>query len=190
VESRGGISATHWKLRVSETWTLPITALTTGKVTGTTILVADGGRKSAAKEITALLASGQRVLAMDPTFFGEAGMGGHTYLHALLAATVGQRPLGITAAQVASAARWCDGQFGGKPDVKTIGPRSSLIALVAKAMEPSGLGELKPTEHIEDLHGILLNNWTVQDKPEMFCFGLLEHFNIPQLQALSETPDP
>ena len=52
-------------------------------------------------------------------------------------------------------------------------------------MEPDVPGDLKPSEHIEDLHGILLNNWTVGDKPEMFCFGLLQHFNMPQLKALA-----
>ena len=82
-------------------------------------------------------------------------------------------------------ARWCGGQFGGKPVIQTIGPRSGLVALVAKAMEPDVPGDLKPSEHIEDLHGILLNNWTVGDKPEMFCFGLLQHFNMPQLKALA-----
>jgi hypothetical protein len=27
------------------------------------------------------------------------------------------------------------------------------------------------------------------DKPGLFCFGLLEFFNVPQLQALADKPD-
>ena len=188
-ETRGGIQATFWKLRMGGDWTVPATELTRGTASTTTLLIADTGRKTAAKDIESLLASGHRVLAVDPTFYGEAGMGGRTYLHALLVATLGQRALGIEAAQVTAVSRWALEQFKSSAAVQTIGPRSSLVALVAKALEPKHVGELKPGQHIEDLHGILRNNWTVSDKPEMFCFGLLEHFNVPQLQALAARQD-
>ena len=36
---------------------------------------------------------------------------------------------------------------------------------------------------------ILLNNWSTAEKPEMFCFGLLESFDMPQLKALAEKVD-
>ncbi len=185
-ETRGGFQATFWKLRMGGDWTVPATELTRGAASATTILIADTGRKTAAQDIEALLAAGHRVIAVDPTFVGEAGMGGRTYLHALLVATLGQRALGIEAAQVTALSRWASEQFKSSPTVQTIGPRSSLVALVAKAMEPSHVGELKPSQHIEDLHGILRNNWTISDRPEMLCFGLLEFFNVPQLQALTE----
>jgi hypothetical protein len=188
-ETRGGIQAVFWKLRVSDAWTIPVTELTRGDAKTTAVVIADAGRKSAAKEIEVLLNSGHRVLAVDPTFMGEASLGARTYLHILLVATLGQRALGIEAAQVAAVSDWCLEMFGTRPVVHTIGPRSSLAALVAKAMEPHTMGELKPTEHIEDLHGILRNNWTVQDKPEMFCFGLLEHFNVRELKALAASAE-
>lgn len=188
-ETRGGIQVTFWKLRMGGDWTVPATELTRGTASATTILIADTGRKTAAQDIESLLASGHRVIAVDPTFVGEAGMGGRTYLHVLLVATLGQRALGIEAAQVTAVSRWASEQFKSSPAVQTLGPRSSLVALVAKAMEPRHVGELKPSQHIEDLHGILRNNWTVSDKPEMFCFGLLEHFNVPQLKALAAKPD-
>lgn len=188
-EARGGIQAVFWKLRVSDAWTIPVTELTRGDAKTTAVVIADAGRKSAAKEIEALLKSGHRVLAVDPTFMGEASLGPRTYLHILLVATLGQRALGIEAAQVAAVSDWCHEAFGTRPAVHTRGPRSSLAALVAKALEPHTMGELKPTEHIEDLHGILRNNWTVQDKPEMFCFGLLEHFNVRELKALAASAE-
>lgn len=185
-ETRGDVQATFWKLRMGTDWTVPATELTRGAASATTILIADAGRKTAAQDIEALLASGHRVIAVDPTFVGEAGMGGRTYLHALLVAALGQRALGIEAAQVTALSRWASEQFKSTPAVQTIGPRTSLVALVAKALEPKHIGELKPSQHIEDLHGILRNNWTVSDKPEMFCFGLLEHFNVAQLKALAK----
>ncbi len=184
-ETRRNTKATLWRLRIGNDWTIPLTELTRGEVKGAAIVIADAGRKSAAKEIEELLDAGHRVLALDPTFIGEASIGGRTYLHALLAATVGQRALGIEAAEVNAVGHWAAQTFKSTPAVHSIGPRTSLVALVAKALEPKAFGEFKPAQHIEDLNGILLNNWTVSDKPEMFCFGLLEHFNVAQLKALA-----
>ena len=188
-DTRGNTKATFWRVRIGADWTVPLTELTRGEVTGTAVVIADAGRKSAAKEIEERLAAGQRVVAFDPTFIGEANMGGRTYLHVLLAATVGQRALGIEAAQVTAVSRWAAQTFKSTPALHSIGPRTSLVALVAKALDPKASGELKPAQHIEDLNGILLNNWTVGDKPEMFCFGLLEHFNVPQIKALAAEAD-
>jgi hypothetical protein len=112
-------------------------------------------------------------------------MAGRTYLYALLIATVGERALGIEAGQVNAVSRWAADQFQVRPALQTTGPRSSIVALVAKAVEPGNPGTLKPSQHLEDLRGILRNNWTVIDKPELFCFGLLEFFNVPQLRALA-----
>ncbi|MBL9176668.1 MAG: hypothetical protein JNM65_01320 [Verrucomicrobiaceae bacterium] len=187
-EARGGTQAVFWRLRLNDDWTVPLTELTRGDIQGTAVVIADAGRKSAAKDIEELLAQRQRVLALDPTFIGEASMGGRTYLHALLAATVGQRSLGIEAAEVNAVARWAAAEFKAAPTVHSTGPRTGLVALVAKALEPDASGALKPAQHIEDLHGILRNNWSVQDKPEMFCFGLLEHFNVPRLRVLAGQP--
>lgn len=187
-EARGGTQAVFWRLRLNDDWTVPLTELTRGDIQGTAVVIADAGRKSAAKDIEELLAQRQRVLALDPTFIGEASMGGRTYLHALLAATVGQRSLGIEAAEVNAVARWAAAEFKAAPAVHSTGPRTGLVALVAKALEPDASGALKPAQHIEDLHGILRNNWSVQDKPEMFCFGLLEHFNVPRLRVLAGQP--
>jgi hypothetical protein len=184
-ETRGGTKARFWKLRMADSWTVPVIELTRGNPSGTTILIADDGRKSAGKHIEALLASGQRVLAVDPFGFGESSMAGRTYLYALLIATAGDRALGIEAGQVNAVSRWAADQFQVRPALQTTGPRSSIVALVAKAVEPGNPGTLKPSQHLEDLHGILRNNWTVIDKPELFCFGLLEFFNVPQLQALA-----
>lgn len=185
-DTRGSTKATFWRLRMNNDWNVPLTELTRGEVNGTAIVIADAGRTSAVKEIDELLATGQRVLALDPTFIGEASMGGRTYLHALLVATVGQRALGIEAAEVNAVAHWAAQTFKSAPAIHSIGARTSLVALVAKALKPKATGERKPSQHIEDLHGILLNNWTVGDKPEMFCFGLLEHLNVAQLKMLSE----
>jgi len=52
--------------------------------------------------------------------------------------TVGERPLGIQAGQLAAVARWARAEY--KDDAVSLhatGPRSSLATLVAAALEPS-----------------------------------------------------
>ena len=134
--------------------------------------------------IEELLATGHRVLAVDPFWFGESKMD-RAYLYGLLVATVGDRPLGIEAGQLAALSRWATVFSKSKPAIHTIGPRSSIVALTAAAMEPESLGELKPSQQMETLHDVIQNNWTVIENPELFCFGLLEFFDVPQLKALA-----
>jgi hypothetical protein len=183
-EERGGTRAVFWKLRMGNAWTVPVVELTRGDAKETAIVFADTGRKGAAKEIEALLASGKRVLAVDPLSFGESEMG-RNYLHSLMIATVGERALGIESGELAAAARWAADQFKAVPSVHTIGPRSSLVVLVAAAMEPRALSTLERSQQIESLHDIIKNNWTILEYPELFCFGLLESFDVPQLKALA-----
>ena len=53
-----------------------------------------------------LLDSGKRVLAVDPFYFGESGLGKRAYLFGLLVSAVGERPLGIQTAQLSAICRW------------------------------------------------------------------------------------
>ena len=34
------------------------------------------------------------------------------------------------------------------------------------------------------LHEVILQNWSVYQKPDLFCFGLFEHIDISQLKNL------
>lgn len=187
-ETRGETKAAFWKLRLGDAWTVPVVELTRTEPEETTIVFADSGRKGAAKEIEELLAAGHRVLAVDPFSFGESQMETKTYLYALLVATVGDRALGIEAGQMTAVSRWAAEQFKTAPAVHTIGPRTGLVALVAAAMEPRAVGKVETAQGIENLQEVIKNNWTVNDKPEMFCFGLLESFDVARLKELAAKP--
>jgi hypothetical protein len=185
-DTRGGITAAYWKVRLSDAWTVPVTVLTRGLPKGNTLLLADTGRKAADAEIEALLAAGQRVITVDPLILGESSMAGRTYLYALLLAAVGDRALGIQAGQVAAVSHWASVQFKGMPAVRTLGPRSSLMALVAKAMEARNMGALRPVDEITSLESLIRDNASVMEKPECFCFGLLAAFDVPEIKALAD----
>ena len=105
-DEKNGVKATYWQLRLGGTWSVPVTELVKGEPKGTTILLNDAGRKTDAVDAERLLKEGQRVLAVDLFFFGEAKIEKRDFLYALLIASTGDRPLGIQASQLATVAIW------------------------------------------------------------------------------------
>jgi len=185
-EMKGDTTVTLWKLKMGDTWTVPAVELVRGKPKGTTIVIADAGRKSASTQVETLLAAGQRVLALDPFYFGEAKIADKDYLFALLVAATGDRPLGIQASQVTAAARWLKAEHKDQPvTLVAFGPRTSAIALVAAALEAKAVDQVELHGALGSLKQVIEQNQTVVAMPEMFCFGLLEAFDVKQLTGLS-----
>ena len=183
---QSGVKATSWQLQMGGAWTVPAVELVDGQPKKTALLLADSGRAGAAQSAARLLADGYRVLAIDPFGLGESKIEKNDWLFALLVASVGQRPLGIQASQVAVAARWLAAQAKNGPvTLVAVGPRSSTIALVATALEPKAIGALQLHGALGSLKEVIEQNWSVNTMPEMFCFGLLESFDVLQLAALA-----
>ena len=184
-ESRGEIHATFWKLRM-DPWTVPAVELVQGRPRRTAILLADGGRKRSAADARRLLEAGCRVVALDPIGIGESAVPGREELAALLLAGVGQRPLGLQAGQIAAAARWSASQSPDCPvSLVANGPRASLWALVAAALEEKAIADVDLRGSLRSLKEILDKNWGVGQAPELFCFGLLETFDVEHFVAMA-----
>jgi len=180
-----GLAITRWRLRMGDDWTVPAVELSPANAKSTVILVSDGGRSSAASQAAQFLSEGKRVVAVDPFFFGESNVGKRDYLFALLVAAVGERPLGIQAGQLAATARWLHSGRGlGPVTVVSVGPRSSVFSLVAAALEPDAIGGIETRQAMSSLRDIIDKDLAADQTPELFCFGLLEEFDIPQLAAL------
>ncbi|HXB70537.1 MAG TPA: acetylxylan esterase [Candidatus Acidoferrales bacterium] len=179
----GGIAITSTRLSLDNTWTVPLLDLSPAASTGTTLVLADSGKATLTNEIQQLLDRKRRVVTIDPFYFGESRLETRDYLFALLASSLGERPLGIQAGQVAAAARWLRPQYG-PVSLAAYGPRTSLIALVAAAMETDAISDVKLVRPLASLREVIERDMTVVEAPELFCFGLLEAFDIPQLSDL------
>lgn len=185
-EQPSGVTANTWKLRLDDQWTVPVVELVKGAPKKTTILIGDAGRKALSAEVEKLLGEGQRVLAVDPFYFGEAKVAEKDFLFALLVAAVGERPLGIQASQLVAVARWANTELkAGEVSVVAVGPRTSAIALVAAALDDKAIARLELTGAFGSLKEVIERNTGVSAMPELFCFGLLESFDLLQLAALS-----
>jgi dienelactone hydrolase len=189
------IQAVYRRMRVGDAWTVPCVEITRGKPKKTAILLADSGRKSASDEVEKLLSDGFRVLAIDPLGFGESQMLHQSgdarepkfavpYLYSLLLSTVGERLLGIEASQTAAIARWAKAEFGAPVHLISVGPRTSLIAMTAAAVEDEGIGSMEMTSPMESLKDVIEESRTYNSTPEAFCFGLLEIVDVPELKSL------
>ena len=184
-EEKSGVKATLWKLQMGGAWTVPAVELVEGDPQKTAILVADEGRKGIADDAARLLDAGYRVLAVDPFYFGESKIAQKDFLFALLVAAVGDRPLGLQASQLAAVARWSLAEHKTGPVALVArGPRSSLFALVAAGVEQKAIGRVELHGSLGSLKEIIEQNWGVNEKPELFCFGLLEWFDVEHLAAL------
>jgi hypothetical protein len=179
------VKATFHSLKVGEKWTVPAVELVKGEPKGTTIVIADKGRASATSEVERLLAAGQRVIAVDLYDFGEGRPKSHGYLWALMLATIGERSLGLQVNELISISNWArkDGKTG--VSIVADGPRSSVIALAAAAIDNKGIRKVEVIAPLGSLKEIVETNRAFDQSPELFCFGLLEQFDVKHLAALA-----
>jgi hypothetical protein len=182
----GSVEITWWKLRMGEDWTVPAVEFAPEKPRGTTLLVGDEGRGGLGDAAAALVGQGQRVIALDPFYFGESKIAEKDFLFALLVAAIGDRPLGLQSSQVAATTRWLAGpRDAGPVALAAHGPRSSLFALIAAAIEPKAIDATTLHGSLGSLQQVLEENGSVDKTPEAFCFGLLERFDVLHLAALA-----
>ena len=137
-----GLTISHWRLHLGGHWTAAAVEFIPAGATETCVLVSDWGKQSLSVQVESLLADRKRVLAADLTGFGEAYPGNdpddNDDVMLMLIATIGERPLGMQVAQITAVARWAAGTTPSNlPSISAIGPRNSVIALLAAAADPS-----------------------------------------------------
>lgn len=188
-ETTDGLTIVHWKLTVGAAWNVPAVEFARGNPKENAILIGDKGKADLTNQVLNNINAGRRVVVLDPFYFGECKTNDHDYLFALMVSTVGERPLGVQAGQVMACARWLSGRTGDtRIDIESDGPRTSIIALVAAALEPALSGDRMLAEPLGSLKSLVQNSAAYTESPELFCFGLLEAFDVPQLEALSGPP--
>ncbi len=107
------------------------------------------------------------------------------FLYGLLVSAVGERPLGIQSSQIRAISRWAAREYGAPVSCVAQGPRTSLIALCAAAVNPDRFARLELNGAFTSLRQIVEKDIAVNESPELFCFGLLEEFDMPQLKSLA-----
>jgi hypothetical protein len=185
----GGVAGSARRLRVSGQWTVPfIEYAPAGDVAdATTLIVADRGLTDARKAAAEAVARGERAVVVDLLFTGECMPTDRAaWSFAQMIAAVGRRPLGIQVAQLGAVVDWVHRGRPGRPlQVVSVGRVSGLAALVYAALEPQGLDRLELREMDKSLKDLVTKRVRYDNAPSMFCFGLLEAVDVPELIELA-----
>jgi hypothetical protein len=178
-------ASTGWKLMMGKDFTVPAVEISPADPKSTVLVFSENGRSSLAAPIQKLLEAGRRVIAIDPFSYGESKIASHGYLFAMTAAAVGERPLGLQASQIAAAARWAQAEFQQPVSLAGVGPRASVVALCAALLEPGAIADLELHQPMDSLKELIDKGIGVDKMPELFCFGLLQDFDMKELVALA-----
>jgi len=185
-----GKTVSRFRLQMGLEWALPAIVVSGDTSTRTTLFMADACLAAHAAEIDALVAQGACVICIDPILMGGAKPNGSIGQDAMLIGTVGERPLGVQTAQITAAIdHFTSALLIDKIDIHSVGPRTGLIALCAAAFRGA-----KSIHHVEtdkmphSLKAFLEPSSAYGKTPEVFCFGLLESFDRPELELLAQEP--
>jgi hypothetical protein len=185
VGGEGGVA--HFQFALGRDWTVPGTVFTPPEVKGTTLLIADQGRAKQTTAVTQLMEDGYRVVALDPFFFGESKIKSRDFLHVILMHAVGERALGVQSGQLAAIADWAVEAYGEPVGLQSIGPRLSVAARLA-AVQTEAIQSVTLHDPMKSLKEVLTENRGANHLPEMMCFGLLEAYDLKQIEALKLNP--
>jgi len=183
-EEKNGVKTTFRILQLGEKWSVPVVELSKGESKGTTILIADKGRASLDAEVEKVIARGERAIVVDLYYFGECHPKSHAFLWSHMLATVGDRALGVQANQLLSLARWASREGAEPAKVVAVGPRCSVVALAAGALEEKAIRQVEIVSPLGSLKELIESNRGFETSPELFCFGLLASFDVKDLATL------
>lgn len=150
-----------------------------------TIVLNDAGKAAGAEDVLQRFSRGEQVLALDLMFTGTAWKDEYPFLFTEMLDALGERPLGMEAAQLIRIARWAEQKSGtSKVRLEVGGMRSQAAALVAAAIEPSIFSEVVVHDGVRSWSYVLDKPVTYMDAPELFCLDLYKDFDIDRLEAL------
>lgn len=179
-----GVTVTRSVLKIGQIWHIPVITLggaDTGK--GVSVIVADGGRGASAALIDARIRQGKRVVVADLLFQGEnAAAPTPDYQWAMMASASGDRTLGVQTAQLAAVAEWAG--KGTSVEIVGVGAVSAVIALAAANLTNVAVAKVTLQESLSSLKQLFTEQVLYEKAPSLFCFGLLEAFDIRELIGL------
>jgi len=159
-----------------------------------TLVVNDKGKKGAATqtwdrvpEVAHRMERGEQVLVVDFLGTGDAAPDQPAHLFAEMLAAVGERPLGMEAAQLAGLARWAQEKFT-PPQMRLEGSgiRSQVVSLVTSALEPKLFSQVELDGGMHSLGYLMDKPVEYEEAPDLFCLDLYKEFDLDSLAAVAK----
>jgi dienelactone hydrolase len=153
-----------------------------------TIVLNDKGYAASRDAVSWHVNRGEQVLALDLLFNGTMRPQVPNLSDwEMLAASSGDRPLGMEAAQLIAVARWLRANHADtKVQVETDGMRSAVIAAVAAAIDPNAFSGVTSGHGIKSLGYLLDAPEAYRTAPDLFCLDLYKYFDIDSIMAIAQ----
>jgi dienelactone hydrolase len=151
-----------------------------------TIVLNDNGREAGAEVVSERVNRGEQVLALDLMFTGGSWKDTQPYEFAQILDGLGDRPIGMEAAQLSRIAHWAKERAGvSKVRLETGGIRTQVVTLVAAALDPALFSAIVVRDGMHSLSYVLELPVRFEQAPELFCLDFYKDFDIDRLEALA-----
>jgi hypothetical protein len=160
-------------------WAVPVSIDPGTDGASTELIVSDAGRAGSA---IARLPHGPRRFVIDILGTGDNRPNERLLM---MVGTAGHRLLGEQVAQILACARFvADAAARARVPLVAEGQITSFAALVAAALEPGLFASVTVHGDLPSLSLLIESAERFESCPSLFCFGLLEVADVPQLVAL------
>jgi hypothetical protein len=156
-----------------------------------TIVLNDQGYEAAGEVIAEHVNRGEQVLALDLIFNGSSRPQTPDPTDwETIVSSVGDRPLGLEAAQLLGIAKWLSVHSEHSPvQIETDGIRSAVIAAVAAAIEPTAFSRISSDHAMKSLGYLLSTPVPFRAAADLYCLDLFKYFDIDSITAIA-APTP
>jgi hypothetical protein len=186
--SDGELKAVWYKINMDEELSVPAVAVSRPENVDDSVAIvfADKGKRTLSERVKELLEDHSVVIAIDTFSLGECILPSAAFWqYAQMVSAVGERSLGVQVAQIGAAIEWARQEF----NVDSIslygdGWESGVIALSASSLYNDRVASVDIKDCPKTLKKLIEDHIDYEDRPVLFCFGLLEQFDIPELIAL------
>jgi dienelactone hydrolase len=184
--AHGEMEAAWYRFTVGETCSISALAVSKSTPQNTVIVFADAGRAAMEGIVKEQIETGSRVIAVDPLFMGECTPNGAAPSHyAMMIGTVGERALGLQVDQIDAVVKWACQQYGvERVSVHSSGWTAGITALMVAGLNPDRIDRVVVQNGLPSLKRLIEDRLEYERYPTLFCFGLLEQFDVEELVAL------
>ena len=186
--SDGDLKAVWYRISVNEELSVPVVAMLRPENVSDSVAIisADKGKRVLRERVEQLVANGSVVIAADPLFVGECMSEKFPVAQcAQMVGTVGERSLGIQVRQMGAVIEWACREFQtDKVSLHSAGWNTSVAALSACALHNSRVDSVTIEDYPTSLKNLVEDHADYEVHPALFCFGLLEQFDVAELVAL------
>ncbi|HEX7008409.1 MAG TPA: hypothetical protein VF184_00410, partial [Phycisphaeraceae bacterium] len=183
-DALGDPSTANYELRVGA-MTIPVSVKRGDDTATATLIIDESGRAGHTPPCEYCLAAYPTNAVVADIF----GMGENRCDHRLsmLLESAGHRLLGIQVAQIHACAQLASELTGAqRVDLAAIGTTASFACLVAAALKRELFASLSVARELTTLTRLIEWGERYENHPSLFCFGLLEVADVPELRALLE----